>query len=203
MRLVFSSPDLQNCIPCQKLEFGLLWKTIFSLWTPAPCRTAKCSSGFFLESTRRATKCKNAEARAQHQRSKTVGPFHSQVKAKILRQKEVCPRRASVRVGNAFHCRGLLTPPLVQRYIRVSVNISQETHWKVACQTSATSSLHLHSVASVGLELTPQWHTLTNAPIWLHVFGLQVSLQILLACDSNLNSATVARLSRCLQIIIN
>lgn len=129
MCLVFSSPDLQNYIPCHKLEFGLLGKTIFSLRAPAPCRTAKCCSGFFLEFTGRATKCKNAEARAQHQRSKTVGPLHSQVKAKILRQ-EVCPRRESMKVGSVFHCCGLLTPPSEQDYTHGSANISQEAPLK-------------------------------------------------------------------------
>lgn len=59
-------------------------------------------------------KCKDAEVRAQHQKSKTVWPLHKQVKAKILRQKEVHPWRESVSVGSVLRCCGLLTPPSVQ-----------------------------------------------------------------------------------------
>ena len=69
---------------------------------------------------RRATKCKDAEARAQHQKSKTVGPLHKQVKAKISKQKEVYSWRESVKVGNVLWCHDSLTAPLVQPCVLVS-----------------------------------------------------------------------------------
>lgn len=192
----------QTCNPMSKVRVWLALENNFLAMNTCPMQDCQMQlRGFFLEFTGRATKCKDAKARAQHQRSKTAGPLQSQVTAKMLRQKEVCPWRESRKVGScstAVACRHL---PLCSSPSMSVWSSLGKLLWRWLARLGL-----LHPCTStLGAEGTEGNTSVTHISQCPHlpVLGLQVSLQILLACDSNPNPATAARLSRCLQMIIN
>lgn len=116
MCIVFSSLDEGPCktYHMSKVTVGLLWKTNSSLQTSVPCRAAKGSLGVFFGIHWKSNKMQRCWSQGTASDKQNCWALHRQVKAKILRQKEVCLRRQSVKVGSVLCCCGSLTAPSVQ-----------------------------------------------------------------------------------------